>query len=96
LRTVTLALFVTRTVAVSDPQPPASSLGSLIVDNTPFDYLVDGILFLWFIGAIVLYSCGSRMNNDEAKIYSLAIMLVMAVIWIMLVSEGFAAGIHWT
>jgi hypothetical protein len=57
----------------------------ILADETPFDYVVYGLMALYLIG---MWFVGGK-----AKMYSFALMLAMAAIWAATVSNSFSAGL---
>ena len=110
-RALAFWLLVQKTTAVSNTQPPLAvtstespllSLGPLIVDKTPFDYAMYGILATYLAGAWLLelltrrcfgHVAGRRVR-DAAKYCSLTLMAAMAFVWAALMGDGLAAGIY--
>ena len=93
LRALVLTLLTAKTIAAPVSEPPPPSLGQLLVDDTWFDFVVDGLVVAYLIAMALLHWYG---NGKEAKAISLVFMLVMALFWLAIVSDSFAAGVYKT
>lgn len=93
LRVLALSLLTAKTIATPIPESPPPSLGQLLVDDTWFDFVVDGLVVAYLIAMSLLHWYG---KGKEAKTSSLIFMLVMALFWLAIISDSFAAGIYKT
>lgn len=93
LRVLALSLLTAKTIAAPIPESPPPSLGQLLVDDTWFDFVVDGLVVAYLIAMSLLHWYG---KGKEAKTSSLIFMLVMALFWLAIISDSFAAGIYKT
>jgi hypothetical protein len=93
LRVLTLTLLTAKTIAAPISESPPPSLGQLLVDDTWFDFVVDGLVVAYLIAMSLLHWYG---KEREAKTSSLIFMLVMALFWLAIISDSFAAGIYKT
>lgn len=112
-RALALGLLVQNATAASNTQPLSgaagtesspSSLGSLLVDKTPFDYVMYGVLFLYLGGTWLAERLARRFSGPiaslrvrkAAKYCSLALTTAMAFFWTAIVGDRLAAGIYIT
>jgi hypothetical protein len=93
LRVLALTLLTAKTFAAPIAESPPPSLGQLLVDDTWFDFVVDGFVVAYLIAMSLLHWYG---KEKEAKTSSLILMLVMALFWLAIISDSFAAGIYKT
>lgn len=112
-RALALGLLVQKAAAAPNTQPPSAvtgtgspplTLGSLLVDKTPFDYVMYGVLVLYLVGTWLAERLARRFFGPVAsqrvrnatKYCSLALTTAMALFWIGLMGDSFAAGIYIT
>jgi hypothetical protein len=93
LRVLALTLLTAKTIAAPISESPPPSLGQLLVDDTWFDFVVDGLVVAYLIAMSLLHWYG---KEREAKTSLLIFMLVMALFWLAIISDSFAAGIYKT
>jgi hypothetical protein len=86
--------------ASTGSQPP--SLGPLLVDKTPFDYAMYGIMAIYLAGACLAEPLARRFLGLDAaqrvhhmfKYCSLTLTAAMAFVWVALMGDELAAGIY--
>jgi len=93
LRVLAMTLLTAKTIAAPILESPPPSLGQLLVDDTWFDFVVDALVVAYLIAMSLSHWYG---KGKEAKTISLILMLLMALFWLAIISDSFAAGIYKT